>query len=123
MQNYKCISENVFNGNDNIIDWVLLDDQEPITDLSAITKVTLDIGGTLIDSTVVGSEVIWWTDQEDILWNGELVTTDVLKFRLGGQSLVPGLYNGCKLRVFEPVSPNGQFWIGDASITVHAAAA
>jgi hypothetical protein len=53
-----------------------------LADLSAITRVLLVLGDTTIDSDVVGSEVIWWTDQKaDENDNGTL--KDVLKLRLG----------------------------------------
>lgn len=122
MQNYKCVSENVFDGRENVIDWVLLDDLEPVIDLSPITRVTIKVGETLIDSdtAIPAGDVIWWTDEQDILWNGEMVTTDVLKMKLGGQGLAPGIYNGCVLDVYEPTAPAGVTWITDASIVVHS---
>lgn len=103
MSFFPVISESVYNGRDNAIVAVLLNNDAPIADLSSVTRVTFTVGATTIDSDVVGSTVVWWTDS--ITYRG--VSTNVIKLKLGGQSLTAGEYGGCELVIYDSVLTNG----------------
>lgn len=71
------------------------DDGQLLTSLASVTRVVLTVGAVVIDSDVAGSDVIWWTDQAS--YRGQ--TVDVIKFRLGGQSIAAGEYADCPLEI------------------------
>lgn len=94
----------VYNGEDNNFSISLEErDGTPMTSFAGVTRVTITIDGTLIDSDVVGSSVIWWTDTETI--NGETVA--LIKFALGGQSLAVGTYRNSVVRVYDATYTGG----------------
>ena len=96
-------SARVYNGRDNIISLVLLDDGSVISDLSPVTRATVEVAGVLIDSLVSGPTVIWWTDQAE--YEGQ--TVDVLRLRLGEQSIPAGVYNDVDIIIYDAIYING----------------
>lgn len=106
--------ETIFNGSDNSIQYVLTDNGVPLIDLSSVTRVVFKIGTTEIDSDVVGSGVIWWTDQTDYFGT----TTDIVSAALGGQGLTAGSYSNSRITVFDPANPNGIVWSNALQIRV-----
>lgn len=113
---YPVIAEPVYNGRDNPITLVLYNDESVITDLSGLTRVTVKIDDdTTIDSAVVGSTVIWWTDS--ITYRG--VTTDVLRLLLGGQSLTAGEYAGVEVVIYDSNLTNGAELQSPLKLTVY----
>jgi len=108
------ISETIYLGHDNTIGLLLLNDDVALVDLSAITRVVLTINDTDYDSDSLASSIIWWTDS--VSYRGE--TVNVIKFKLGGQSIVAGVYTGCKLVTFDPDNSNGVVWADDIKVTV-----
>lgn len=101
----ESIRDKVFDGRDNVLRYVLYADGDALADLSGVTRVTIDPGGaaSLIDSAVVGSGVIWWTDQAQ--HRGE--TVDVLSLKLGGQGVALGTYENVEIVVYDAVYTNG----------------
>ena len=106
--------ETIYNGSDNSIQYVLLDNGNPIIDLNSITKITFKIGTTVIDSDAVGPTVIWWTDEVDYFG----VTTDIVSAKLGGQGLTAGSYPNSRITVYDPANPNGIVWSSALNIRV-----
>lgn len=82
--------------------------------LADVTRVTLLIGATLIDSAVVGSGVIWWTDTATY----KAATVDVIKFRLGAQALTAGEYADCALTIYDATYTGGQRMATALKVTV-----
>ena len=111
------IAAAVYTGRDNVISLVLEADGERLADLSAVTRVTVDLDGgmTVIDSDVVGASVIWWTDQ--VSYRGAL--TDVLRLQLGDQSLAVGTYDDVEIILFDVTYPLGLRIETPVRITVH----
>lgn len=110
------IRETVYNGRDNVISLVILENDEPVADLSGLNRVVVTVAGSAIDSDDVGSGVIWWTDSEDY----EGTTVDVLRLRLGGQGIPEGIYTDVCLILFEPATPNGVLYANNIRLTVVA---
>lgn len=110
------ISETVYNGKDNVLTLVLDADGAVLVDLSGLTRATVDIDGgtTVIDSDLVASSVIWWTDTVQHLG----VTTDVLRLKLGGQSITAGTYTGVDITVYDTTYPNGLQVENNVTLTV-----
>lgn len=108
------VSEIIYLGHDNTIALMLVNDDVPLADLSAITRAVLTINGTDFDSDSLGSSVIWWADS--MTYQGNPV--NVIKFKLGGQSIVAGEYTGCKLVTYDPDNANGVVWSEDIKVTV-----
>jgi len=96
-------SARVYNGRDNIISLVLLDDGAVMVDLSPVTRATVEVAGVLIDSAVSGPTVIWWSEQAE--YEGQMV--DVLRLRLGEQSIPAGVYNDVDIVIYDGVYING----------------
>lgn len=67
-----------------------------MTSLASITRVVIEVGATTVDSDVVGSDVIWWTDTAS--YRGH--TVGVIKFSLGGQGIAVGEYPNCPLWIY-----------------------
>lgn len=97
------VTETVYLDRDNIISLVILEDGEPVADLSGITRVVLTVAGAVLDSDVVGATVIWWTDQVTY----EEQTVDALSLRLGHEDLTPGTYEDGCLVLFNVYNPAG----------------
>lgn len=104
MSSFPVIAEAVYNGRDNIITLVLSNNGAVITDLSGLTRATVKIDATTtIDSAVAGSGVIWWTDS--VSYRG--TSTNVLRFKLGGQAITAGEYAGCEVVIYDATLTNG----------------
>ena len=106
--------EIIYNGADNSIQYVLLDKGQPIVDLASLTRVTFTIGTTTIDSDVVGSGVIWWSDQAEYYGT----TVDIVSAKLGGQGLTAGDYPNSRITIYDPVNLNGIIWSSALQIKV-----
>lgn len=118
--------EEVWLGRSNIIEWVVVADSVPITDLSGTTRAVICIDGIEVDSAVEGSDVIWWTDSISAkeLCDGTEFTGDVIRARLGGVStLSEGEYDDCWLTLFNPTYTAGLVVADDIFIKIHAACA
>ena len=104
MADFPVISENVYNGRDNTIDLVLINKGSVITDLSGVTRATVKIGIDTFDSSATGGgSILWWSDS--MTYRG--TSTDVLKLKLGAQSLTTGEYTGCDVVVYDSTNTNG----------------
>lgn len=104
MADFPVISENVYNGRDNTIDLVLINKGSVLTDLSGVTRATITVGTDTFDSSATGgSSILWWTDS--MTYRG--TSTDVLKIKLGAQSLATGEYTGCDIVVYDATNTNG----------------
>lgn len=115
MSEFPVISEAVYNGRDNIITLVLSNNGTVLTDLTGLTRATITIDGTTIDSDVAGSSVIWWSDS--ITYRG--ASTNVLRFKLGGQSLTAGEYAGCEVVIYDSNLTNGAQLESPLKLTVY----
>ena len=89
-------TEVVYLGHDNTIDVQLLEDGV-ITDLSSVTRMTLDFAGTVIDSGI-HSNVFDWS-----AGNG------LLNIALGAQTITEESYLA-RLVVYDPVNADGVVW-------------
>jgi len=98
------ITEIVYLGHDNTVDLLLKADGEAV-DLSSVTRMTLDVDGTTIDSDESG-------DAFD--WSGE--TTGKVVLALGAEELSNGRYTAT-LTVYDPSNTNGIVW-GDFKLVV-----
>lgn len=112
----------VYTGRDNVERLVLFDRNEPL-DLAPVTRVTIDLNGTVIDSDITGAGVIWWTDQQ--AYRGQTVT--VLSLQLGDQGLTPGNYGDgeddlgpVELVVYDAMYLNGLRIENPIAVTVHS---
>lgn len=98
------ITAQVFTGSDNALSIALRgDDGALMTSLAMLTRATLTVGATVIDSATAGAGVIRWTDVRS--YQG--VTLDVVTLQIGGESLAVGTYAGCVLTVYSADKPNG----------------
>ena len=114
----KCAAVDVVvrTGRDNTDRLVLHADGDLLTDLGALTRATLEIGATLIDSDTDPGALFWGPPTLD--YHGQ--QTEVLSLRLGHQGLAAGTYSGT-LKVFD----NGSYTNGlrvepDLAIEVRA---
>ena len=114
--------EEIWLGRGNRIEWVVLDGDDPVTDLSSTLKIVICVGDVDVDSSEVGPEVIWWTDSvlNKELKDGSTFTGDVVRAKLG---LVPeieaGEYENCRLVLFNPEYINGVVISDNINITVY----
>lgn len=99
------VTGQVFLGRDNPITLVLFGDGAVLSDLSGVTRVTVDFdgGATVIDSDTAPAGTIWWTDAKS--WRGQ--TVDVLRLKLGAESIVAGDYADVVIVVYDATYPNG----------------
>ena len=113
--------ENAWDNRDNIAEWVVFEDDIPVTDLSALTRAVAKIGAYTIDSAVDGSSVIWWTDSVTgkTLPDGSSFTGDVVRVRLGRGSVIAGTYHDCQLITYDADNPNGATISGKITVTMH----
>ena len=109
----RTTRENVWLGRDNVIQWLLMSNDTPVADLSALTRVALVVGAVTIDSDSGGD--ISWADQQS--YKSQLV--DVITIKLGGSSLVAGLYDDCRLVTYDATNPNGIVWSDDIRLQVN----
>lgn len=121
ISDYDAVEE-VFNGRDNIIEWVVSEDGDPVTDLSDTSRIVICVGSDTADSDVLGSNVIWWTDSvtDKELPDGTLFTGDVVRAKLGQASLTAGVFTNCRMLLFDTESTNGAVISKSIKITVHA---
>lgn len=108
------VRETIYDGRDNVISLVILEDAAPVADLSGLTRVVLTVGGVTVDSDVAGDTVLWWTDSA--VYDGQ--TVDVLKMRLGHQDIPLGTYTDGCLILFDAVATSGIIYADDMRITV-----
>lgn len=100
----RPIGWTVYSDRDNAA-WLVLENEDGsyMDSFSALTRVTLTVGETVIDSDVVGSSVIWWTDTVE--FRGQ--TLPVIKFALGTLGLAVGTYTNCELILYDAGNTNG----------------
>jgi N-methylhydantoinase A/oxoprolinase/acetone carboxylase beta subunit len=104
MADFPVIAEIVYNGRDNTIDLVLINKGSVLTDLSGVTRATIKVGDTTMDSSATGGgSILWWSDS--MTYRG--TSTDVLKIKLGAQALTTGEYTGCDVVVYDATNTNG----------------
>ena len=110
------LSEIIYNGKDNVIARVILEDDGAVADLSIITRVKFSVGGVTVDSDTAPAGTIWWTDQGTY----EGATVDFLKMRLGHSNIPVGNYaNGC-LTLFDLVNDDGAVYVDNMKVKVKA---
>lgn len=90
-------TENVYLGHDNTIDLLLKADGVAV-DLSAVTRMTLEVGDDTVDSGESPDAFDWDTG-----------TTGKVILNLGGESLTPRTYRAT-LTVYDPDNTNGIIW-------------
>jgi hypothetical protein len=100
-------TEFVYLGHDNSIDLILKADGTAVN-LSSVTRMTLTLGATLIDSDN--------GDTDPIRWAKDGYVTGEVRFYLGDQSIAAGNYQAA-LIVYDAVNDDGIAW-GTISITV-----
>jgi len=97
----------IYRGLDNTEHLLVTDGNGDAVSLAGVTKVQLEVGGEVFDSSVLGSGAIWWTDTET--YRGE--TVDVVKLKLGNAAPLANLtesdYANGELRLFDGANPNG----------------
>ena len=98
------LTEIVYLGHDNTVDLLLKADGEAV-DLSSVTRMTLDVDGTTIDSDVSGDAFDWDTG-----------TTGKVVLALGDEELSNGRYTA-RLVVYDPSNEDGIVW-GDFKLVV-----
>jgi len=101
------LTEIAYLGHDNTIDLLLKADEEA-EDLSAVTRMTLELDSTIIDSEKSPDAFDWDTD-----------TTGKLILALGGESLIAGMYR-TTLTVYDLTNEKGIVW-GELNLDVRAA--
>lgn len=112
-----AIAWNVYNGVDNDVALAIeAADGAIMSSLAGLTRVTLVVGTTTIDSDVDGSSVVWWTDSATYLGS----TIEVLKFRLGGLSIDAGTYTDCALTIYDTTYTGGLRIGNSIKVTVTA---
>ena len=90
-------TERTYAGHDNTIDLLLKADGSAV-DLSSVTRMTLEVAGSTIDSEVSGSAFDWDTG-----------TTGKVILTLGAESLTEGTWQAT-LTVYDPDNENGIVW-------------
>ena len=108
------IAEDVFNSRDNIAEWVLFSDDAVMESLSAVTNMKLLVDDVEYDAVTLGSALFNWTGQKD--YAGTLV--DVVSMKLGKFGFAAGIYNKCRLRVYDENNTDGISWEDDITLTV-----
>lgn len=99
-------TEIVYLDHDNTIDLILKKRVPPTKvaaaeDLSPVTRITLTIGGTLIDSDDVGTPITWTDSSQE---------TGEVHFDLGGYDLVVGHHIDCPIIVYDTSHTDGLVW-------------
>ena len=99
-----AIAWSVYNGADNVTALAIeAAEGGYMTSLGGVTRVTLLVGATTVDSDVHGSAVVWWTDT--MAYRG--MTVPVIKFALGSVGLTAGTYSDCVLTIYDATYTNG----------------
>jgi hypothetical protein len=88
----------VYLGHDNALDYILKADGVAV-DLASVTRMTLTLGTTLIDSDNGEADPIRW------IKNGYV--TGQFRLVLGGQTITPGHYQNAWLVVYDPTNVAG----------------
>jgi hypothetical protein len=104
----------VYNGRDNTEDLVLLVDGAPMA-LTSITRITLAVGGTVVDSAIAPSAITW---PHTVTYRG--ASANAVRFKLGAQALAAGIHADCRLVIYEPAAPAGLVWSDGLSVRVKA---
>ena len=99
------ITEIIYDGHDNTID-LLLKADEVATDLSSVTRMTLDVDTTTIVDSAISGECFDWSTG---------VTGKVI-LALGGEGIDGGLYRA-KLTLYDAINTDGIVW-GEFNLTV-----
>lgn len=107
------ITETVYNGRDNLAEWILTSDGVVVADLAAVSNMILIVDGVEYDGAVLGS-LFTWTEQRN--YEGSLV--DVVTLKLGKFGLSQGGYSYCRLRVYDQVNTDGVTWADNISLDV-----
>ena len=116
--------EDVWLERGNVVEWVVMDDDDPVSDLSGLTRAVVCIGTAEVDSAVWGSSVIWWTDSvtAKTMPDGTSYTGDVIRAKLGlASGFTAGEYEECRLVIFDGTYTNGLVVSDDITLTVHDA--
>jgi hypothetical protein len=116
--------EEVWLNRSNTIEWVVVQDDTPVSSLATVTRAVITVGNDVVDSDTVGSSVIWWTDSvtDKELDDGSTYSGDVVKARLGYVSALDvGEYDDCRLIIYDTSNVSGLVVSDNISITVHAA--
>lgn len=93
-------TEKIYLGHDNTISMVLTEEGEAQS-LTAVTKMTLTVGAVTVSSLNGTSD--------PIKWSGTGFQTGEVRFTLGAQSLVVGVYDA-PLVVYDEGHPEGTVW-------------
>ncbi len=99
------VRERIYISHDNIVMLKLTTDSDNLTQdqYDAITRMTLDFGGVIVDSDIVGEGATqpfdWTSDRKLILDLGKLSTAIIAKH-----------YDSVKHIVYSPDNPNGLVW-------------
>ena len=104
------ITEHVYLGHDNTIDLLLTADGAAV-DLSAVTRMTLELDATVIDSD---------PEESPDAFDWDTGTTGKLVLALGGETITAGTYEKATLTVYDPTNTDGIVW-GQFNLVVHAA--
>lgn len=94
-------TEIVYLGHDNSINKTLKEDGAAEA-LTAVTRITLTLGTTLIDSDN--------GDADPIRWIKSGYATGEVRFFLGGQTITPGEYENAWVVVYDPTNATGVVW-------------
>jgi hypothetical protein len=105
----------VYLGRDNTEDLVLFADGVP-QDLPGVTRVVLTIGDIEVDSTVAPAGTITWP--QALTWQDAPV--EGIRFKLGAEDLMPGIYSGARLVLYGAAAPAGLVWSDALTVRVKA---
>lgn len=107
----------IVRGADNIEALVVIDGNRQVVDVSAATRIKLDVGGESFDSDALG-DLIWWNDTAE--YRGQL--QPVIKFRLGNAtplaSLADGSHTGGALAIYDAEHPGGYQALTDVEVFI-----
>ena len=109
--------EIIYLGRSNTIDWQLQADGAAV-DLSSVTRMTLEIGGEVLDSATQGNG-----QGNTFYWTSGIPATGVpnLYLALGpaaeNAGIAAGNYNAC-LVTYDPDNLDGIVWLGSEPVTV-----
>ena len=93
-------TENVYLGRDNTINLILKADGSAV-DLTAVTKISITFGTTVIESSNGVTDPILWVQTG--------YNTGEIRLKLGAQAIPAGTYQAA-LIVYEATYPNGIHW-------------
>ncbi len=107
------MKELVYLGHDNLITLQLQDDSLVLgtlenTDVTSVTRMTLEEGETVIADSDVTADAFDWTRDP---------TAGIVDLKLGGLSILEGLHTVC-LVLYSAVAPNGIRWSPSVKLQV-----